>query len=52
MNSNEFIVGRILTTWSRTMSVIGVTVICYNKKFENNIALRNKTVDILFTKWQ
>lgn len=52
MNSSEFIVGRILSTWSRTMSVIGVTVICYNKKFENNIALRNKTVDILFAKWQ
>lgn len=52
MNGNDFSIGRVLSTWSRTMSLIGVTVLCYNGKFENNASLRNKTTEILFTKWQ
>lgn len=34
------------------MSVVGVTLMCYNGKFSNNAALRNKTTDVLINKWQ
>jgi hypothetical protein len=27
-------------------------MVCYNGKFENNASMRNKTLDIIFTKWQ
>ena len=34
------------------MSVIGLSILCFNGKMMNNGALRNKTVDLLISKWQ
>lgn len=33
------------------MSIIGVSILCFNGKMMNNGALRNKTVDLLISKW-
>lgn len=34
------------------MSITGITLACFNGRFENNLSLRNKTIDVLFSKWQ
>lgn len=34
------------------MSLTGITVACFNGHFSSNLALRNKTLDVLFGKWQ
>ena len=34
------------------MSIIGLSIVCFNGKMMNNGALRNKTVDLLISKWQ
>ena len=33
------------------MSIIGVSILCFNGKMTNNGALRNKTADLLISKW-
>ena len=43
---------RIRSSWSRSISVIGLSFIHYNGKLAGNIALRSKVADIILSKWQ
>jgi len=48
----EFVPVKIHSSWSRSMSVIGLSVISFNGRMSNNSSLRNKTIDVLIQKWQ
>lgn len=43
---------RVKCTWSRSLSIIGVTLISFNGKLSNNIGLRNKVYELMVNKWQ
>lgn len=41
-----------MSSWSRSMSVIGVSFIHFNGKLSGNIGLRNKIFELIVNKWQ
>lgn len=50
--NQEFVPIKIHTSWSKSMSVIGLSVLSFNGRMSNNLSLRNKTIDVLIQKWQ
>jgi hypothetical protein len=43
---------RLISTWSKTLSVFGVTFLSFNGVLDNNLSLRSRLVSLLIAKWQ
>lgn len=43
---------KIQCSWTKTLSIIGISFLRFNGKLANNIALRNRVQDIMIGKWQ
>ena len=43
---------KIQCSWTRTLSVIGISFLHFNGKLANNIALRSRVQDLMINKWQ
>jgi hypothetical protein len=42
---------KLIVSWSKTMSVVGLTMLSYNGVLENNLTLRSKLVNLIIGKW-
>ena len=50
-NHNKYSVVRIIPKWSKTISIIGISVACHDGILKNQISLRRKIIEGLMTKW-
>lgn len=50
-NTQKYTPLRIIPKWSKTISIIGITVACHDNVLKNQISLRKKTFESLMQKW-
>jgi hypothetical protein len=50
-NHSKYSPVRIISKWSKTISLIGLTIACHDGQHKNQISLRKKILESLMVKW-
>ena len=50
-NQNKYTPIRIISRWSKTISLIGLTIACHDDVLKNQIQIRKKVLENMMNKW-